>query len=255
MRRMEKITGRTDDMMIVRGVNVFPTQIEELILKVKRLAPHYQIELTREDRLDEMEVLVEAAPAGAAEDARQASAAELGHHVKGLIGVTARITVADPGGVERSQGKAAPRHRQAPQSVTPIRQASQPSRPAVAHHEHSLLRDCLFSHWRGTPRCRSNNHVHQGNDHENNRCKFARLIGTCRSGRLGKRRRLPGQRLDRQRPGRPPDLGLPGRGKVMWASLREELREGLWLASAVGGITVLTVAVAAILVAVGVAQA
>src|ERR1044071_9163617 len=62
MRRMEKVTGRSDDMMIVRGVNVFPTQIEEQILKIKGLAPHYQILLTRADRLDEMEVLVEAAP-------------------------------------------------------------------------------------------------------------------------------------------------------------------------------------------------
>ncbi len=106
MRRMEKITGRSDDMMIVRGVNVFPTQIEELILKVKGLAPHYQIVLTRSGRLDEMEVLVEAAPAAASSDARSASAAELGHHVKGLIGVTAKISVTDPGGVERSQGKA-----------------------------------------------------------------------------------------------------------------------------------------------------
>jgi phenylacetate-CoA ligase len=106
MRRMEKITGRSDDMMIVRGVNVFPTQIEELMLKVKGLAPHYQIVLTREGRLDAMEVLVEAAPAAASGDARTASAAELGHHVKGLIGVTAKITVTDPGTVERSQGKA-----------------------------------------------------------------------------------------------------------------------------------------------------
>ncbi len=106
MRRMEKITGRSDDMMIVRGVNVFPTQIEEQILKVKGLAPHYQIVLTREDRLDQMEVLVEAAPSAAQADARQALAAELGHHVKGSIGVTAKITVTDPGGVERSQGKA-----------------------------------------------------------------------------------------------------------------------------------------------------
>src|SRR6201999_148744 len=60
MRRMEKITGRSDDMMIVRGVNVFPTQIEELILKDERLAPHFLIELTRRDRLDEMTVKVEA---------------------------------------------------------------------------------------------------------------------------------------------------------------------------------------------------
>ena len=106
MRRMEKITGRSDDMLIVRGVNVFPTQVEEQILKVKALSAHYQIVLTREGRLDEVEVLVEAAPAAAGEEARKASAAELGHHVKGLIGITARITVADPGGVERSQGKA-----------------------------------------------------------------------------------------------------------------------------------------------------
>ena len=106
LRRMEKITGRTDDMMIVRGVNVFPTQIEELILKVKGLSAHYQIVLTREERLDEMEVLVEAAPAAAEGSARNASAAELGHHVKGLVGVTAKITVTEPGGVERSQGKA-----------------------------------------------------------------------------------------------------------------------------------------------------
>ena len=107
MRRMEKITGRSDDMMIVRGVNVFPTQIEEQILKVKGLAPHYQIVLTREARMDEMEVLVEAAPAGAAgRRATEASAAELAHLVKNLIGVTAKITVTDPGGVERSQGKA-----------------------------------------------------------------------------------------------------------------------------------------------------
>jgi phenylacetate-CoA ligase len=106
MRRMEKITGRSDDMMIVRGVNVFPTQVEELILKVKGLAPHYQIVLTRDGRLDEMEVLVEAAPAAAEEAARAASAGELGHHVKGLIGVTAKITVTEPGAVERSQGKA-----------------------------------------------------------------------------------------------------------------------------------------------------
>ncbi len=106
MRRMEKITGRSDDMLIVRGVNLFPTQVEEQILKVKGLAPHYQIVLTREGRLDEVEVLVEAAPSQAGSEGRDASTAELGHHIKGLIGITARITVTDPGGVERSQGKA-----------------------------------------------------------------------------------------------------------------------------------------------------
>jgi phenylacetate-CoA ligase len=106
MRRMERITGRSDDMLIVRGVNVFPTQVEEQILKVKGLSAHYQIVLTREGRLDEAEVVVEAAPASVGEGARRASAAELGHHIKGLIGITAKISVVDPGGVERSQGKA-----------------------------------------------------------------------------------------------------------------------------------------------------
>jgi phenylacetate-CoA ligase len=106
MRRMARITGRSDDMLIVRGVNVFPTQVEEQILKVKGLSAHYQIVLTREGRLDEAEVVVEAAPASVGEEARKASAAELGHHIKGLIGITARISVVDPGGVERSQGKA-----------------------------------------------------------------------------------------------------------------------------------------------------
>jgi phenylacetate-CoA ligase len=106
MRRIEKITGRSDDMLIVRGVNVFPTQIEEQILKIKALAPHYQIVLTREGRLDAMEVLVEAAPVHADAASRAASGSQLGELVKGLIGVTANVTVTDPGGVERSQGKA-----------------------------------------------------------------------------------------------------------------------------------------------------
>jgi phenylacetate-CoA ligase len=106
MRRMEKIAGRSDDMLIVRGVNLFPTQVEEQILKVEGLAPHYQIVLTRESRLDELEVLVEAAPASTGDEARKASAAELGRRVKGLLGITARISVADPGSIERSQGKA-----------------------------------------------------------------------------------------------------------------------------------------------------
>jgi phenylacetate-CoA ligase len=106
MRRMEKITGRSDDMMIVRGVNVFPTQIEDLILKVPGLAPHYQIVLTREARMDEMQVLVEASAKAASAEARVASASELQRLVKNLIGVSAEINVAEPGGIERSQGKA-----------------------------------------------------------------------------------------------------------------------------------------------------
>jgi phenylacetate-CoA ligase len=106
MRRMEKITGRSDDMMIVRGVNVFPTQIEEQILKVPGLSGHYQVVLTRENRLDEMEVLAEAAPDAASSEARAAAGARLGQHIKDVIGSSAKVTVLEPGGVERSQGKA-----------------------------------------------------------------------------------------------------------------------------------------------------
>ena len=105
MRRMQKVTGRSDDMLIVRGVNVFPTQIEELILKVAGLAPHYQILLSRERRLDEMEVVVEALP-GCDAAARMALVSELAQKIKDLVGVSATISVADPGSVERSQGKA-----------------------------------------------------------------------------------------------------------------------------------------------------
>ena len=104
MRRMEKVTGRSDDMMIIRGVNVFPTQIEEQILKVAGLAPHYQIVLTREQRLDDIEVLVEAGPGGQLD--KDAAAADLAQRVKSSIGVTAKVTVTEPGGIERSQGKA-----------------------------------------------------------------------------------------------------------------------------------------------------
>ena len=92
--------------MIVRGVNVFPSQIEEQIFKVHGLGPHYQIVLTREERLDELEVLVEASPSHAEAAARQVAAVALGHHIKSVTGVTARVSVTEPGGVERSQGKA-----------------------------------------------------------------------------------------------------------------------------------------------------
>ena len=105
-RRIERVTGRSDDMMIIRGVNVFPTQIEEQLLKVKGLAPHYVIVLTRDGRMDEMEIVVEANPSATAPEVRSRSAGELAHLVKSLIGVTSTVTVADPGGVERSQGKA-----------------------------------------------------------------------------------------------------------------------------------------------------
>jgi phenylacetate-CoA ligase len=106
MRRMEKITGRSDDMIILRGVNVFPTQVEEQILKCSGLAPHFQIHLTRDGRMDAMTVHTEATPAAASDEARKASARELAHHIKSVIGVSARVEVHQPGGAPRSEGKA-----------------------------------------------------------------------------------------------------------------------------------------------------
>ena len=106
MRKMEKITGRTDDMMIIRGINVFPTQIEEILLKDGRLSPNFQIELTREARLDEMTVLVEARSAELTDDIRKDISKKLKHQIKNRIGVTTKINMLPRGGVERSAGKA-----------------------------------------------------------------------------------------------------------------------------------------------------
>ena len=109
LRRIAKITGRSDDMLIIRGVNVFPSQIEEVLLKQPRLAPHYQLELWRDDRhLDQLNVLVEMKPElDPGDDAtRTAAAQDLQHHIKSLVGITAHIKVLPPGTVERSAGKA-----------------------------------------------------------------------------------------------------------------------------------------------------
>jgi phenylacetate-CoA ligase len=106
MRRMEKVTGRTDDMIILRGVNVFPSQIEELILRVPELAPHYQCVLERPDRLDELTVLVEARSADAGPRRREELAAHLVALVKENVGVTVRVDVLAPDSIERSIGKA-----------------------------------------------------------------------------------------------------------------------------------------------------
>jgi phenylacetate-CoA ligase len=106
MRRIEKITGRSDDMLILHGVNVFPTQIEEQLLKCAGLAPHFQIELVRAGRMDDMIIHVEAAPNAADAPTRDASARELAHRVKSVVGVTTKVSVGDPDSVERSAGKA-----------------------------------------------------------------------------------------------------------------------------------------------------
>jgi phenylacetate-CoA ligase len=108
MRRMEKITGRSDDMLIIRGVNVFPTQIEELILKQPSLAPHYVLEISREEHMDRMDVVVELKPEAHALSRidREAAAAKLQHDIKSYCGVTSHVRIADMGAVERSIGKA-----------------------------------------------------------------------------------------------------------------------------------------------------
>ena len=106
MRRMEKITGRSDDMIILRGVNVFPTQVEEQVLAMPELAPHFQIELSRQGRMDNMAVYVEAAEGSASDEAREAAAKTLSKKIKDIIGVSTKVTVGVTGSVERSQGKA-----------------------------------------------------------------------------------------------------------------------------------------------------
>jgi phenylacetate-CoA ligase len=102
---MARIGGRSDDMMIVRGVNVFPSQVEELILGIPALAGHYVIELTREGRLDTMTVRAEARPEAWGADPTPHGRA-LAHAIKARIGVSALVEVAAPGTIERSLGKA-----------------------------------------------------------------------------------------------------------------------------------------------------
>ena len=106
MRRMEKVTGRSDDMMIIRGVNVFPTQIEEILLEDSRLSPNYQIELTREDRLDVMTLLVEPRVSGLSDSVLQESSGRLSQLVKNRIGISVQVQMLVVCGVERSMGKA-----------------------------------------------------------------------------------------------------------------------------------------------------
>ena len=106
MRRMEKITGRSDDMIILRGVNVFPSQVEEQLMATGGLAPHYQIELYKSGRMDAMRVFVEANPDATDELSKTAAARMLTKRIKDMVGVSTEIIVGDPGSVERSQGKA-----------------------------------------------------------------------------------------------------------------------------------------------------
>nr|MDQ6937786.1 phenylacetate--CoA ligase [Actinomycetota bacterium] len=104
MRRIEKITGRTDDMIILRGVNLFPTQIEELILRAPALSPHFQCVLRRSGPMDEMTVRVERRHDASPVEADAASA-DLANLIKNVIGVSVSVEVLEPDGVERSLGK------------------------------------------------------------------------------------------------------------------------------------------------------
>ncbi len=106
MRRMEKISGRSDDMIILRGVNVFPSQIEEQVMATGGLAPYYQIELYKSGRMDAMRVFVEAEPDSTDSMSKTAAARMLTKRIKDIVGVSTEIIVGDPGEVERSQGKA-----------------------------------------------------------------------------------------------------------------------------------------------------
>ncbi|MCX4815732.1 phenylacetate--CoA ligase [Streptomyces sp. NBC_01239] len=103
-RRMEKVTGRSDDMVILRGVNLFPTQIEEIVLRTPGVAPHFQLRLTREGRLDALTVRAEARP-GATPETREAAARSITAAVKDGIGVSVAVEIVEPESLERSVGK------------------------------------------------------------------------------------------------------------------------------------------------------
>jgi phenylacetate-CoA ligase len=105
MRRIARITGRCDDMLIIRGVNVFPSQVEELVLRFKSFAPHYQIEISRPHRLDEVLVTVEARP-GTPSGQQHADSVALAAALKELIGISTQIEVKPSGSLSRSTGKA-----------------------------------------------------------------------------------------------------------------------------------------------------
>ncbi|WP_329332156.1 phenylacetate--CoA ligase [Streptomyces sp. NBC_00663] len=103
-RRMEKVTGRSDDLVILRGVNLFPTQIEEIVLRTPGVAPHFQLRLTREGRLDALTVRAEARP-GATPEEREAAVRSIAAAVKDGIGVSVTVEVVEPESLERSVGK------------------------------------------------------------------------------------------------------------------------------------------------------
>lgn len=106
MRRMEKVTGRSDDMIILRGVNVFPTQIEEQILKINGLAPHFRINKVSEGRMDGLEIEAETLASHSNDETRKAIAEQLAGAIKDVVGVTVKVDVHPTGSIPRSEGKA-----------------------------------------------------------------------------------------------------------------------------------------------------
>ena len=106
MRRMQKVTGRSDDMLIIRGVNLFPTQVEELLLGDDRLSPHYCLEVRRSGRLDELTVIVEARADAAEDETRESAGRDLAGRIKSRIGISCQVRVMEPKSIERSIGKA-----------------------------------------------------------------------------------------------------------------------------------------------------
>jgi len=106
MRRIDRITGRSDDMLIIRGVNVFPSQIEEQVLKCRALSPHYEIEVYKKGNLDCVDVRVELKAGAEGENVKEHTAKELAHHIKSYIGISTKIDVQDAGSINRSEGKA-----------------------------------------------------------------------------------------------------------------------------------------------------
>jgi phenylacetate-CoA ligase len=106
MRRMARVSGRSDDMLIVRGINVFPTQIEEILLADARLSVHYALELRREGRLDDLTVVSELKSDAAGAPGSETIAAAVATRIKELVGITCTVRLVNPGTIERSIGKA-----------------------------------------------------------------------------------------------------------------------------------------------------
>ena len=103
--RIKRVTGRNDDMLIIRGVNVYPSQVEAHLVGVQGISPHYQLVIRREGSMDDLTIEVEAAPETPAGQ-YDALAKDVGHHIKTMVGVTCKIEMKKPGEVPRSQGKA-----------------------------------------------------------------------------------------------------------------------------------------------------